>query len=136
MTITVSNVPEETNITLKQGATLNLTLTFNRTPTVPLNLTDYVVKVTCRRQYGSSDTVIYATSDVAGAGAGKVGISDPLLGVAVWTISPEDTSSYTWSSLDEDTVDLPFDVELHRNNSTTVYSPIRGTITLQREVTR
>jgi hypothetical protein len=136
MTISVSNVPASTSITLKQGATLNLSLTFNRTPTVPLNLTDYIVKIMVRKQFGSDDAVITATSDTVGDGAGKVGVVDPLAGQVVWAIIPSDTSSFLWSSKDDDTVDLPFDVELHRVSSDIVYSPIRGTITLVREVTR
>jgi len=132
----ISNVPQDSNFEYKQGTTLVVTLVFKRTPTTFFDLTNYNVQVTVRKQYGSDDYVIYATSESSGPGANKVVISDALNGEAEWTIIPADTTGFEWDGLDTDTVDLPYDVELHRTTNGIVYSPIRGTLTLVREVTR
>lgn len=137
MTVEVTNVPEDTLITLKQGTYVKVSLTFRRSTTLFFDLTNYDVKVTVRTQYGSDEAVIYASSETTGPGASKVDIIDPTNGEAAWLISPSDTDGFVWPNLDDDTADLPFDVELHKKNDPTViYSPIRGTITLVREVTR
>ena len=133
----ISNVPQDSDFEYKQGTTLVITLTFRRTASLFFDLTNYNVKATVRKRYGSDEAVIYASSETTGGGANKVVITDALNGEAEWTIIPDDTEAYEWSGLDEDTVDLPYDVELHRiGNPDIIYSPIRGTLTLVREVTR
>ena len=132
----LSNVPQTSDFELKQGTTLRVTFVLSRTPTLFFDLTNYDVKVTVRSRFGSDETVIYASSEATGPGAGKVSITDPLNGEAEWSIIPADTSGFLWPNLDDDTADLPYDVEIHRKTGGIVYSPIRGTVTLVREVTR
>lgn len=132
----ITNVPQDSDFEYKQGTTLVVTLTFRQSPSAFFNLTNYTIKVTVRRQFGSDDAVIFATTDLTGPGAGLVEKTNPLNGTAEWTIPADVTSAYEWSNLDEDTVDLPYDVELHHTSGAPIYSPIRGTFTLVREVTR
>ena len=133
----VNNVPDESAVTLKQGAYLEVSLSFDKGVGIPFDLTGYTIKVGVRTRYGSDSYAFFASSASTGVGANKVTVDDATGGLATWLILPTDTTLVVYPSQDDDSIDLPYDVELHKDSDATkVYSPIRGVITLIREVTR
>lgn len=131
----VTNVPAESTITVKQGTSFDINLAFDKGVAVPLDLTPFEVRATVRYKYGDPVKLVYATSAATGAGALKITIDDAPGGLAIWSLIPEDTTPILYPNLDDDSIDLVFDIELHKSTGDVVYSPIRGTFTLIREVT-
>lgn len=113
-----------------QGSTRVFDITVRNPDETPTNLTGCVVRAQVRTTYSASSTVVNAT-----LANGKLTIVNAVGGLIRWTLAPDDTAGKPIFKGDDDTVELVYDVEV-QDPAGVVFKPIRGTLTLNREVTR
>ena len=115
------------NITIDQGSTY--VYTFNLTDKVgaPFDLTDFTARLQVRSTYGATAILIDATTQ-----NGKLTI---LPGAVVFKLVPADTSAIKFNEKDDDTLDCVYDLEIVSALGD-AYKPAKGTLTINREVTR
>lgn len=109
------------DITIEQGATFTLSLTWKDSTGAPVNITGYTARMQVRENYESESTLVSLTSSGG----------DIVLGGALGTIAITIAASVTQLlQLDE----AVYDLELV--NGATVTRLIQGKATVSREVTR
>ena len=118
------------DIEVKQGTTLQVSFPIEQSAGVPFNLTGYDARLQIRRSFGEASTLLNATLS-----NGKLVLTSPADGVVSLVLAPSDTSSIRFADRDDETLDCVYDLELISPTGS-VYSPVRGTLTLVREVTR
>lgn len=116
------------NITMDQGSSLSYAFTMIDASGNPFDLTGYDARLQVRRTYGATTPFINCT-----LANGKVAITS--LNVITLVLAPSDTSGERFDSKDDDTLDCVYDLEIIGPLGK-VYKPARGTLTLNREVTR
>jgi len=109
------------DITIEQGATFQMSLTWKDSTNSPVNLSGYTARMQVRSNYEAEDTLVSLTS-AAG---------DIVLGGALGTIVITIAASVTQLLQIEEAV---YDLELV--NGLTVTRLIQGKATISREVTR
>jgi len=113
-----------------QGSTRIFTITVRDENNALFDLTNCLLRAQVRTSYSATSTVINAT-----LANGKLAITNAVGGVLTWTITPEDTAGKPIFKGDADSVELVYDIEV-QTPSGVVGKPVRGTLTLNREVTR
>jgi hypothetical protein len=109
------------DITIEQGATFQMSLTWKDSNNAPVNLTGYTARMQVRTNYEAEDTLVSLTSPSGGIVLGGV------LGTIAITIDASVTQSL---QIDE----AVYDLELV--NGATVTRLLQGKATISREVTR
>ena len=118
------------NISADQGSTLVYTFTLKDQTNAALNLTGYDARMQLRKTYGATAVDLNCT-----LANGKLAITNAASGVLVLSLSPSDTSSIRFASVNDDELSCVYDLEIV-SGSGAVYKAARGTFTLSREVTR
>jgi hypothetical protein len=109
------------DITIEQGATFQMSLTWKDSTGSPVNLTGYSARMQVRSSYESEDTLVSLTSTGG----------DIVLGGALGTIAVTIAATVTGPLVCEEAV---YDLELI--NGTQITRLIQGKATVSREVTR
>jgi hypothetical protein len=110
------------NITIEQGATFTLPLTYKDADDDPVPLTDALARMQIRQKVTSTDTIVDLDSDTLGG----ITISDP--GGITVVISDEVTAAITIKT-------GVYDLEIEWVDGT-VTRLLQGTVTVSPEVTR
>ena len=118
------------DFTADQGSTLNRTITLTQQSGTPYNLSGYDARLQIRRTYGATSPLVNCTLM-----NGKLVLGDAVNGVIQWELVPSDTSSIRFNAIDDSTLDTVYALEITAPDGTTT-SPVGGTLTLTREVTR
>ena len=118
------------SFTLDQGASLTYTFMVQDSVGAAFSLTGCSAVLMVRKVYSST-----APSITASTVNGKLVVTNAIGGQLTWNIIPADTTGIAFASPDNDTLDMVYDMEI-TNASGFVYKAARGTITLNREVTR
>jgi hypothetical protein len=118
------------NLVADQGSSLTQTFTLKDVDGLAFNLTGFDARLQVRKTYGATAAEINAT-----LANSKLALTNAVGGVLTWTISPSDTTGIRFNEKDDDSLELVFDLEVI-SAAGKVYKPARGTITLNREVTR
>lgn len=119
-------------IEMDQGSSLSHTFTLKDEAGAAFDLTavGWDVRLQVRKTYGATSALINCT-----LANSKVAITNAAGGVITLNLLPADTTSIKFNSLDDDTLECVYDLEL-QSPIGKVYKPARGTFTLNREVTR
>jgi hypothetical protein len=120
------------DFTMDQGSTNVVEFTIQNSDATVFNLTGYTASLMGRKSYGAGTPIINVTS----TGVNPKLVLNTATGIITMTLDPIDTSVITFANSDDDTLDIVYDLEITNTASGTVYKPARGTITLNREITR
>lgn len=118
------------NFNVDQGSSMTYTFNLKQQGGEPFNLADIDARLQVRRSYGATSTLINCT-----LANGKLVVVNAALGMLAWVIAPSDTSSITFATKEDESLETVYDLEL-QSASAKVYKPAKGTLTLNREVTR
>lgn len=118
------------NLSMDQGSTKVFTFTIKDEAQAAFNLTGYDARLQVRRSLG--DTTVLVNCTLAN---GKLVVTNALGGVLTWKVSPGDTSGIRFNAADDETLECVYDLEI-QSTLGEVAKPARGTLTLNREVTR
>lgn len=116
------------DFTIDQGSTSTVDFIITENG-LPFDLTGFSADLMARKSYGAGTTVINASTT-----NNKLSVDIPN-GKIVMTLVPADTTSITFASVNDESVDVVYDLEI-KNLAGQVYKPARGTITINREITR
>lgn len=125
-----NSTTQETTIYLDQGTSFEHTFTFTFND-LPVNLTGFDARLQVRKSYGA--TSAWYNGTLANL---KLEMVDASAGILKVMFAPTDTSAVRFAAVDDSTLDNVFDLELIEIATTKVYRPVKGTLVLQREVTR
>lgn len=128
--VSYNSVTGETTINLDQGTYFEHTFHF-KVGEDDFDLTNYSARMQVRKTYGSTSTIYSATT-----ANGKIPFVSQVGGTMKVVFQPADTSLVRFNAPDDSTLDCVFDIELENTISGKVYKPVRGTLVLNREVTR
>lgn len=122
------------DIEMDQGKTLQLPFSISRNSS-PVDCTDYTLRAQFRKSYATSDVAINCT-----VANGKLSWVNQALGQFQLTLADTDTSyagnpKITFAQ-DESSIDLVYDIEMVNLNTNVVFCLVKGTLTINREVTR
>lgn len=120
---------KETEITVDQGSTFEHTFTFT-VDGDPYDITGFDARMQIRRTYG--DTNVIWNGTLANS---KLVLVSPANGVLKVVFAAGDFVSTRFNNVNDDTLECVFDLELI-DLSNKVHKPARGTVTINREVTR
>lgn len=118
------------NFQVDQGSSMTYTFNLKQVNGEPFNLTDIDARLQVRRSYGATKVLINCT-----LANGKLVIVNAALGMLAWVIAPNDTSPLLFDAKEDESMETVYDLEL-QSASAKVYKPAKGTLTLNREVTR
>lgn len=119
------------NLAMVQGNTFSLEITIKDSNGVAIDLTDFDIRAQFRKSFASTTTEINCT-----LANGKCAITDAVGGKMMLVLAPSDTSGIRFLQPTDETLELVYDVELTRTTDSAIFKPTRGTMTIQREVTR
>ena len=118
------------NFEVDQGSSMTYTFNLKQQDGEPFNLTDIDARLQVRRSYGATSTLMNCT-----LANGKLVVVNAALGMLAWVISPLDTTGIPFAAKEDESLETVYDLEL-QSASAKVYKPCKGTLTLNREVTR
>ena len=118
------------DFSVDQGSTFRMTFTLKDDNGNVFDLSTFTADLMARKSYGNTKADIVATMLNGGLSV------DQTTGVITLTLEPADTSSIKFTEKDADTLELVYDLEIVSTVTGEVFKPARGTITLNREVTR
>lgn len=128
-TATIDASGDIRNIIMMQGTSFDLSFTITTASNDPFDLTGFDARFQVRKSYG-------AKTEVNGTLAnGTIVIANPTTGVMQLVLQATDTSSITFASTDDESIDMVYDLELISPTNLT-FRPTRGTFTMIREVTK
>lgn len=118
------------DFSIDQGSTFRMVFQLQDANEEIFDLSNFTAEMMCRKAYGSSIPQIQAT-----VLNGKLSINTAT-GQITLVLDPEDTMSIRFAEPDDETLDLVYDLEIIHSLTNEVYKPVRGIMTLVREVTR
>lgn len=127
--VTYNTTTGETEFTVDQGSTFEHTFTFT-VNTVPYDLTGSDARMQIRKTYGKTETIYNGT-----LANSKLEIVDAAAGVLKVIFAATDFVSVRFDAVDDSTLSCVFDLEVI-DSLGKVRKPARGTLVLNREVTR
>ncbi len=117
------------NFTVDQGSSLQVTFTLKNPDGSLFDLTGCTAELMVRQTYPAQTLIDASTAN------GKLVIATPTSGVIVWNIVPTDTpETIKFAQTTDDTVDFIYDMKVTTGTGE-VYTPVEGTLTVNRAVT-
>lgn len=127
--VTYNSTTKETAITVDQGSTFEHTFTFT-VDGDPYDITGFDARMQIRKTYGDTSVVWNGT-----LANNKLVLVTPASGVLKVVFSASDFTSTRFNNVNDDTLECVFDLELV-DLASKIHKPARGTVTINREVTR
>ncbi len=128
-TINLSGLQRD--IVMDQGSSIKIDFSLTDSNGSPLNMTGYDVRLQVRKSYGdNSSPLINAT-----LANSKLAWTSQVGGTFFFTLQPADTSSISFAKDSPDVLEGVYDLEI-QSPVGFVSKPVKGSFTLNREVTR
>ena len=130
--INVNAISGGTDIQMMQGSTFVCTFTIKDARNVAFDLTGFSVYAQFRKKWNSPTLIDCNITN------GKIQIAnDPSTGVFKLVLQPTDTSGINPTNVDDDSIDLLYDIELVSGDVPLIITrPTFGTFSILREITR
>jgi len=129
---TVNLAAATRNIVIEQGSSVELPFAATRNA-VPLNMADYTLNMQVRRTYASTEVLVNCT-----IANGRLVWVNQLGGTFKLVLPPEATSAlrFTTEELSTGSIEAVFDIEIQNVIGGVVYKGVKGSFTINREITR
>lgn len=131
-TTTVNLAAATRNFIIEQGSSVELPFAGARNG-APLDMTGYTLNMQVRRTFASTDVLINCTIE-----NGRLVWTDQEHGEFKLVLKPDATSAirFTAEELSAGAIDGIYDMEIQNGLGTVVYKGVKGSFTINREITR